>query len=343
MPRGVQLARQWRIIQVLTAARKGKSARELSRMLGCHSRTVYRDLEALQQAGFPVYTDRDAGQSVWAILDAAREPVPAPFRLAELMALYFSRDLIRPLRGTPFHEALESLFEKIRATLPEGTAAFMDQMGARIGIGAKPHKDYSRSGAILETIQQALLERRCLDITYYSMSRHRSSRRRVAPYHLWFYDGTFYLIGHCSRRDGIRTFAVDRIRSCKSTEEIFDEPAGFDPTVYMASSFGVFHGPPVLLRVRFSPVVAGYIRERVWHATQTLTPGADGSLLFEAEVADSDEIRYWIRRWGAEAEVLSPESIREAIRTDIGRLAEVYGMEAARSPARVAQVAKAKD
>ena len=51
MARGDQLARQWRIIQTLISARHGKSVSNLAQDLSCHTRTVYRDLEALQAAG----------------------------------------------------------------------------------------------------------------------------------------------------------------------------------------------------------------------------------------------------------------------------------------------------
>jgi biotin operon repressor len=90
MARGDQLARQWRILQSLIAARRGKSAADLAQELEYHWRTVYRDLEALQLAGFPIFTDRVEGKNLWSILDTARNNVPIPLNLTELMALYFS-------------------------------------------------------------------------------------------------------------------------------------------------------------------------------------------------------------------------------------------------------------
>ena len=68
MARGDQLARQWKIIQSLTAARYGKAVSELAATLACHRRTVYRDLEALQEAGFPVYTTKADGKNRWSLL-----------------------------------------------------------------------------------------------------------------------------------------------------------------------------------------------------------------------------------------------------------------------------------
>jgi predicted DNA-binding transcriptional regulator YafY len=61
MARGDQLARQWKIIQTLITSRQGKSAADLAGEIECHPRTLYRDLEALQSAGFPIYTERVEG------------------------------------------------------------------------------------------------------------------------------------------------------------------------------------------------------------------------------------------------------------------------------------------
>ena len=64
MARGDQLGRQWKIIQTLISSRKGKSATELAEELECNPRRIYRDLEALQVAGFPIYTDRMEGRNL---------------------------------------------------------------------------------------------------------------------------------------------------------------------------------------------------------------------------------------------------------------------------------------
>jgi predicted DNA-binding transcriptional regulator YafY len=64
MARGDQLSRQWEIIQTLISSRTGKSAADLAVELDINPRTVYRDLEALQLAGFPVYNDMIEGRHV---------------------------------------------------------------------------------------------------------------------------------------------------------------------------------------------------------------------------------------------------------------------------------------
>jgi hypothetical protein len=42
--------------------------------------------------------------------------IPIPFNLMELMALYFSRDMMKVLKDTVFYDNLESLFNKIKTT-----------------------------------------------------------------------------------------------------------------------------------------------------------------------------------------------------------------------------------
>ena len=92
----------------------------------------------------------------------------------------------------------------------------------------------------------------------------------------------------------------------------------------MKSSFGVFHGEPVRVRVWFAADIAEYIREKIWHETQIIEPQTDGSIIFEAEVAGIAEIKFWIMKWGAKARVIEPESLREAIRAEAEAMVANY-------------------
>jgi predicted DNA-binding transcriptional regulator YafY len=324
MARGEQLGRQWNIIQSLLSSRKGKSAAELAEELGCHSRTVYRDLEALQLAGFPIYTERADGRSLWTVLETARQAVPLPLSLTELMALYFSRGLMRMLKGTVFYDSLESLFGKIKKLLPPDALSYLAQIEGSLEVGSGPYKRFENIRDPVEKVSQAIHQKKIIDMVYYTMSRKTESRRRVAPYKLWFVDGSFYVIGNCGLRRDIRIFALDRIKHLELTDESFEIPEDFSLEDFMKASFGVFRGKPVTVRVWFAPEIAGYVRERVWHENQNIISRADGSIIFEAEVAGTEEIKFWVMRWGAKAVVLLPEALREEIREETRRSLENY-------------------
>ncbi len=324
MARGDQLARQWKIIQTLIASRQGKSVPELAEMVECHTRTVYRDLEALQAAGFPVTTEREGHRMVWSLLDAHRHTLPIPLSLAELTALYFGRSLAEVLKGTVFYDALETLFAKIKSLLPADMLRMLDRAQAGLTVTVPPAKPHARYREMIDVVSQAVLQRRRLEVVYRAMHGRADTRRPVAPYRLLFFEGSFYILGHCGLRQDIRVFALDRIRHLALTEETFAAPEGLDIDAFLKSSFGVFHGPPANVRIRFGKGVAGYIREKIWHPSQKVSARSDGSVIFEAEVAGTEEIKHWVMKWGGQAEVLAPDSLRREIRREAEEMMKTY-------------------
>ena len=93
---------------------------------------------------------------------------------------------------------------------------------------------------------------------------------------------------------------------------------------YHWPSFGVFQGEPIHIKIWFSPDVAGYIKEKIWHESQKREQQNGGSIIFEPEVASTDEIRFWIMSWGASALVLEPESLRVDILKETEVIIERY-------------------
>ncbi|MFP8880348.1 MAG: HTH domain-containing protein, partial [Myxococcota bacterium] len=120
--RGDQLARQWQLIQRLAKSQAGVPLDDLAEELDCVRRTVYRDLDALMFAGFPVVSEMRDGRAYYRFLDTFRLG-NVPFTSDEILALAFSEDLLRTLEGTVFHDSIRSALAKIRAGLgPELTA-----------------------------------------------------------------------------------------------------------------------------------------------------------------------------------------------------------------------------
>jgi predicted DNA-binding transcriptional regulator YafY len=324
MARGDQLSRQWRIIQTLISAKQGKSASDLAGTLECHSRTIYRDLEALQAAGFPLYNQKRDNKTLWSILETGSRQMPIPLNLTELMALYFSRNMLNLLEGSAIHDSLTSLFEKVKTTLPQQYIDYLAKIENSLAVGVKAHKPYRKFKETLARVQEAAQSRRLIRVRYFTMSRRKHTRRRIAPYQVWYYDETFYLIGFCYQRKEIRLFAIDRIEQIEILVETFDLPDGFDAEQFMQASFGVFQGEPATVAIRFTKEAAGYVSEKIWHPTQTLTPQPDGSLLFEARVAGIDEIKRWVLKWGADAVVLAPDELRQAVSREVQAMLNHY-------------------
>ncbi len=325
MARGDQLGRQWKIIRSLIASKRGKSVQDLASELSCHPRTVYRDLEALQVAGFPVYTERKEQKNYWSLMESAKHQIPIPFNITELMALYFSSDMLKMLKNTLFYDSLASLFQKIKATLPPEYMTYLQHVESSLKVDLKPTKDYSRFRETIDQINEAILNRQHVRITYFVMNRRKTSQRVVAPYKLWFFDGTFYMLGFCHLRKDIRLFAVDRIRKMVLTDTTFETPLDFNMENLLRNSFGAFFGDPVQVVIHFSPRIAGYIVEKIWHESQVVEKQEDGSLIFKAQTAGTEEIKFWILGWGKDAVVLEPDALREEIRMEAQGILREYG------------------
>lgn len=105
-------------------------------------RTIRRDLDALESVGFPLMTDRIDGQTRWKLIDGFRRSPALGFAPSELMALVFSRDLLRPLQGTYIHSALDSALGKASAALPPSGLDFVRQMREFLSVRFGPHKTY---------------------------------------------------------------------------------------------------------------------------------------------------------------------------------------------------------
>src|ERR1044071_3285689 len=120
MPRNDQATRQLALLRKLEQAR-GATLQELAEALpedlARHPRTIRRDLEALER-NFPLLTERVHGQTRWRLMEGYRRVPPLTFTATELMALVFSRGLLKPLDGTALKASLDSALNKVAAALP---------------------------------------------------------------------------------------------------------------------------------------------------------------------------------------------------------------------------------
>ena len=323
MPRGNQLTRQWQLLQLLDRP-TGVVVDDAARELGCAVRTIWRDLQVLQAAGFPIYDERmaDGPRSVWRVNDAFRRQLPLKFTLAELAALLMSRDLLTANGAGVLGPAITAAFGKVGGILSKDALGLIDRIRDTIGVRAVGAKLQAPAAEHLAAIQGALTERRRLRLRYYSMSRDEVTDRRVDPYHLTLHGGGFYLVGYCHLREAVRIFAVERIRECAVLAVRFEVPEKFDVEKYLEGAWGIIRGDIVTVKVVFARSLARYIRDRLWHPTQKFRELDNGQLEMALRVADTLEVRRWILGFGSEAEVLEPAALREALRRDAETLAQ---------------------
>jgi predicted DNA-binding transcriptional regulator YafY len=285
------------------------------------SRTIWRDLQVLQGAGFPIHDERmaDGSRSVWRVNDAFRRQLPLKLTLAELAALLMSRDLLTANGAGVLGRAITAAVEKVGSVLSKDALGLIDRMRDTIGVRAVGAKLQAPAAEHVAAIQGALVERRRLRLRYYSMSRGEITDRRVDPYHL---GGGFCLVGYCHLRQAVRIFAVERIRECEVLAARFEKPEKFDVEKYLEGAWGMIRGDIVTVKVVFARSLARYIRDRLWHPTQKFRDLDGGRLEMTMRVADTLEVQWWILGFGSDAEVLEPAALRGALRRDAEALAQ---------------------
>ena len=340
MPRADQPIRQWTILKLLES--NGRvTLRQIADALSeaCHERTLRRDLDVLGLAGFPIYSERENGKTVWKLDDAYRR-APLPLTATELYALQCGMQMMAPLEGTFITEAIQSLTQKIKANLPSKSKDYLALLQQTIQIGMPPYKVYKAHRSRIDPIQRAIETGKTIEIRYAPLRTGRAATRAVNPYRLWYYDGTLYLIGYCHERKEVRTFAIDRIASLRVTDRPFQIPFYFPTEDYFKDAFGVYRGEAEDVSLLFEKKAALWVRERKWHQSQAVTPLRRGKIQLDLRVAITPELMQWVMGFGAQVEVIAPVRLRRMLENEAWKVAGRYQKGKINAAAKIASTKK---
>ena len=198
------------IAEALRARRTGVTAAELASRFGVTLRTIYRDLEALQDAGMPIRADRGRGGGY--ALDKNYQLPPVNFTAREAALLVALSRMAVEQRLMPFHVAIARAADKVRAAL--STSAQRELLGLVgelqvVGVPALPVPP-----AVRDAIETAWFESRSLRIVY-AKSAWQMSPRVVRIRNLVF-DRQLTLLNCVDLETGQdRQFRLDRIKQAQ--------------------------------------------------------------------------------------------------------------------------------
>jgi proteasome accessory factor B len=317
-----QAARVQGILRTL-GARHGITIGELAEEFNVTKRTLYRDLKALEEAGYPILSEVVDGTTYWKLEPHFRGVPPITFTLNELMALYFSRKLIVSPGRSPFGADLESAFKKIESSLPAKHIAKLERVEEMFTPLVKASKKIDLNKGVFETVQWALLNQNILKLEYKPRKGNRAFPFEVHPYSLLFFKGEFYILCFVPGR-GMRHFALEGVKKAERMKERFEIPEGFSISEFLKVPFGLFHGKPISVKVVFDKELSDYIQSRTWHPSQKIKELKDGRILLSMTASGKEEIKVWVLSFGPKAMVLSPKHFREEVRAEISQALAAY-------------------
>lgn len=318
MSRTLNRAERLRAIErMLYRTPGGMRAVELAEACGVDRRTVYRDLDLLSVSGVPIWQDEGR-------FGVVRDRYLTTVRLNhnEAVALYMAARLLA--RHSDEHNPyVVTALDKLATALPEPISGYIARTAAY--VRKRPLND--RYIQVLEAITLAWSLQRKVRLWYRSPRSGQVRQRDFAPYFVEPSRSGYacYVIGFDDWSGEMRTFKLERLERAQMLDETYTIAESFDPDRYLATSWGIMHGEEeVEVVLQFSPAVTSRVKESVWHPSQEIDDLKDGGCLFTVHISETKEMEPWIRSWGADVEVLSPPSLRQAIADEVVRMAAVY-------------------
>jgi predicted DNA-binding transcriptional regulator YafY len=242
----------------------------------------------------------------------------------DLVAILLAEKLARQYRGTAIGQQVEQAFAKVLDAMTNVVSIDLTGLAEAYSFEAAPTSDLDPD--LFRRLGRAAIERRRIEMTYFTATRGELTRRRADPLHLRNYLGEWYLIAFDHLRGQPRDFHAGRIRELEVTDEQFDWPAGFDLADYLNSGFGMIRGSqPFDVEIIFDEYQARWIRERGrLHPTEQREELPDGGLCVRMQVTALDGVKRFVMQYGAHAKVIQPEALRQAVCEEIETMRALY-------------------
>jgi predicted DNA-binding transcriptional regulator YafY len=328
LPRNDQIVRILSVARALAASRRGVSLKALADREGWHWRTVYRDKDALQAAGFPI---REPSPGRYKLDDGWGVPNLPGVEPDEIAAFFAIRALAESWRTTALGKPLDRLWMKL-ASARGGQGTLVPSREAWFTVRSPLAIDYRAHAKVIDTLERAVREHAVVSCRYTALSTGATTSREIEPGELYWDPGleSLYVIGWCRLRGAVRVFAVHRFLMATLGDERFAPRGEARSAAALKHAFRVWRGDNVeVVRVRFSRAAAQEIRERTWRPRQRLEEEPGGTVVLALEVSGTAEVARWVMGFGGEAEVLAPAELRRDVEARLQGGAARYAGERA--------------
>jgi len=288
-------------IIMLLLERKTISAAELARTFEVSKRTIYRDIEIINEAGIPIITFPGMNGGIG---------IMEEFKVDK--HLFSESDLTSLLIGlSGVHSALDSdetkqAMSKLKALIPREKQNKINELTSRIAIDLRPWQKDIMCEGYLQIINSAIVERKILSFDYFDM-KGDISFREVEPYRLLHKSNSWYLQGFCLLRQEMRTFRFSRIRKLIISERAF-MPRDVDfSTLSKEIDYDI---PQIMVKIRVDDTFKGQILSYFSDVDMVYENGKNIATI---PILEGDIGIRFLLSFGDSCECLEPQDIREKL------------------------------
>lgn len=312
---------------LLLQARGRLTGEALAAELEVSVRTIYRDIEALHEAGVAIYGEpgRDGG---YRLMDGYR---------TQLTGLTRDEAGALPLAGLPaaagdlgLGPSAARAAAKLTAALSEDQRRHADDLRRRLHIDSAAWYADLDPAPLLPVVADAVWRQRQLAIRYQRWREPSPVERTIDPFGLVHKGGRWYVIGRVGGQ--LRTYRVSNLDSAESTGASFERPDDFDLAEHWRGYLADFarRRHPLKVQLRISPQgrerIAAIMESVIVRAVadSASAPDPDGWVEATIPIESIGHAHRELMRLGATVEVLAPAALREAIRETVQALARLY-------------------
>ena len=319
-----KVERLYHLHNILSQRRTPISRQELMERLECSQATLYRLIAELRDfLGAPL--EQDADNRGFYYDRSYDQPFELPgiwISPSELQALLTARQVLGNVQPGLLEGELESLQGRISNLLQQkGVDAKESQSRIHIQpVAGRPVPEY-----LFQDVMGALIGRQRLHISYHGRRKDDISERDISPQRLTQYRNSWYLDAWCHKADGLRSFALERIRDQKLLDEKAKDVPAAELGTHFDSAYGIFSGPAEnTAKLRFTPEMSRWVADEQWHPDQKGAWDEQGAWTLELPFSSARELVMDILRYGPEVEVLAPAFLRDAVAESARRAADIY-------------------
>lgn len=300
-------------IIVLLLNRRRITAKELAERFEVSIRTIYRDIASLNGAGIPIISSQGHEGGL---------AIPESFKLSrQLLTPRDLESMISTLQGVNQamgHKDLQRIIEMLVSLLPKDDEVRISSRHRSFVVDLTPWGPVETQNQTVQVVQRAVDDAHLLSFSYNDASG-RSTSRTVEPHTLIFKGYAWYLLAYCRLRCDFRIFRLSRISGQRIAEGSFLRRDPGD--IHRFFQFDCAPSQPVVLR--FSPTVRAKVEDSFSGAE--FMYDEDGFITARLELPDDPWIFAFILGFGADAEILAPDSWRQAVKENLAGMKNLYG------------------
>ncbi len=292
---------------VLELQGKGRQrAEDLADTFETSKRTIYRDIEALCEAGVPIVSVPGQGYS---LMKGYFLP-PLSFTSDEATMLLLGGDLMAQSFDAQYRAAAVSAMRKIESVLPEPLRAEVHYLQNSIRFITSDIAQRPTETMKLHYLRRAILERTTVHFCYYTRygqdGQSSKTWREADPYGLVHFLNAWHLTAYCHLRRDIRIFRLERIDELELLAKTFRRSTDF---VMQNDHNGDRN---LIVRVLFDRETVRWVREARTYYMIAEEDTPDG-LLVTLKMRQESEILQWLLSWGRHVRVLEPPSLQQRL------------------------------